>query len=172
MATDLRAKGVQLRLILLIPMDRFDNPAYITVRVESVPAEVRGALRTVLRYLYERGGPVNLPRARLKLAEPFLDSAEVIVARWLYSRTNGSLRASYGGNALQQARNQRYRCEHCGHADVRVLNLDHVRGRKNRDSFACLCSNCHALKSREHDWTGVPAALEQWESVSPQDASG
>ena len=147
-------------------MDRFDNPAYIASRLETAPPAARGALRTVLRYLYEGEGPINLPRLRLKSAETLLDSAEVIVARWLYTRTNGSLRASYGANAFRQARKQRYRCEHCGHADVRVLNLDHVQGRDNRDFFACLCSNCHALKSREQDWTGIPSAVEQWDTAT------
>lgn len=153
-----------MRTILLMPMDRFDNPSYIHARLESAPTGTRGALKTTLRYLYESDGPVNLPRERLKLAEPLLDSAETVVARWLYTRTNGSLRSKYGANALLRARSQRYRCEHCGHADVRVLNLDHALGRKNLDLFACLCSNCHAIKSREKDWTGVPATAELWEN--------
>jgi hypothetical protein len=145
---------------LLIPIDRFDHPGYLADRLGHAPASARGALRTALRFLYKTDGPENLPRDRLKLAEQWLEPAEVVVARWLYTRTNGSLRASYGKPALRQARTQSYRCEHCGHADVRVLNLDHVRGRTDSLAFAFLCTNCHALKSRAKDWTGLPAVVE------------
>jgi hypothetical protein len=43
-----------------------------------------------------------------------------------------------------------------------VLNLDHVEGHSKKDLFACLCSNCHCLKSRANDWSGVPKAAEKW----------
>lgn len=138
----------------IIPLDRFDNRGYRELRVSRAPEPIRGSLNTALRYLYETNGPVNLPRARMKVAESFLDSAEKTAIRWLHTRTNGRLRAAYGAAALRRARFQRYRCEHCGHADVRVLNLDHVGGRGDRKAFACLCSNCHCLKSREKDWLG------------------
>jgi hypothetical protein len=139
----------------LIPIDRFDNLDYIESRLAVLDSGVVGAMRTTLRYLYLTAGPVNLPRERFKRAKPFLEPAERVVAGWLYTRTNGSGRKSYGTAALRAARKQRYRCEHCGHADVRVLNLDHVEGRDNRELFACLCSNCHCLKSRERDWSGA-----------------
>jgi hypothetical protein len=147
----------------LIPIDRFDSPQYIESRLATLDSSIVGAMRTTLRYLYITDGPINLPRSRLKLAEPFLDPAELIVARWLYTRTNGSERKRYGASALQAARKQRYRCEHCGHADVRVLNLDHIEGRSNREFFACLCANCHTLKSRAKDWLGtsnMPSVIE------------
>ena len=137
----------------LIPMERFDNTEYIDKRVSSA-SEAAGPLRTTLKYLYLSDGPVNLPPDRLKVAKPFLEPAEQILARWLYTRTNGSERKNYGALGLRAARRQRYRCEHCGHADVRVLNLDHVEGRRRQGDFACLCANCHMLKSRAHDWTG------------------
>lgn len=145
----------------LIPTDRFDNPCYLAARLDAAPNEVRGALKTVLTYLYESSGPKNLSRKRFKAAQPFLDMAEKIVARWLLARTNGSLRSTYGAGALLCARNQRYRCHQCGWSDVRALEIDHVEGRKNRDSFACLCSNCHAIKSRAKDWTGSERAAEE-----------
>ena len=139
----------------LIPIDRFDSLAYVENRLTGLDSSAVGAMRTTLRYLYMTDGPINLPRDRLKIAEPFLEPAELIVARWLYTRTNGSERNRYGAAALQAARKQRYRCEHCGHADVRVLNLDHNEGRNNREVFACLCTNCHTLKSRAQDWLGI-----------------
>ena len=143
------------RYRFLIPIDRFDNAQYLESRVSGTDSAEAGSLRTALRYLYLSDGPINLPRDRLKKAEPFLEPAERVVIRWLYTRTNGSLRSRYGAAALRAARRQRYRCEHCGHADVRVLNLDHVEGRGNREQFACLCTNCHCLKSRERDWGGL-----------------
>lgn len=139
----------------LIPIDRFDNPDYINARLANLEADAGGAVRSALNYLYLTHGPINLPRDRLKKAEPYLEPRERIVIRWLYTRTNGSERKRYGAAALRCARAQRYRCEHCGFADVRVLNLDHVKGRANLDLFACLCANCHCLKSREYDWHGT-----------------
>lgn len=139
----------------LIPMDRFDNEEFIENRLQSVPEEHVGHVRTTLKYLYLTNGPINLPRSRLKTSEQYLDEPELILVRWLFTRTNGSSRKEYGSKSLTAARRQRYRCEHCGHADVRVLNLDHVTGRKAASEFACLCANCHALKSRKHDWTGM-----------------
>lgn len=141
----------------LIPMERFDNSEYIEGRVSTAPPEVAGSLRTTLKYLYLSSGPINLPRLRLKTSEPFLEDAERILVRWLQTRTNGSERKNYGAPALLAARCQRYRCEDCGHADIRVLHLDHIEGRKIAGgSFACLCANCHMLKSRKYDWSGSP----------------
>ena len=141
----------------LIPTDHFDNLEYIEKRVSGLQPSVVGSVRTALRYLYFiADGPINLPRDRMLKALPFLEPAEQLLVRWLYTRTNGSERKRYGSAALLAARKQRYRCEHCGHADVRVLNLDHVEGRHNRELFACLCANCHTLKSREKDWINQP----------------
>ena len=142
----------------LIPMARFGNQAYIEERVSGAAPSAAGSLRTALRYLYDDDGPVNLPRDRMKKAEEFFDEIERVVVRWLYTRTNGSLRKQYGSAALTAARKQRYRCESCGHADVRVLTLDHIEGRNNRELFACLCANCHMLKSRKLDWAGKAGA--------------
>jgi len=139
----------------MIPMERFDNSEYIEGRISAAPPEAAGSLRTTLTYLYQSSGPINLPRPRLKTSEPFLEDAERVLVRWLQTRTNGSERKNYGAPALRAARCQRYRCKDCGHADIRVLHLDHIEGRKNAGSgFACLCANCHMLKSRKCDWTG------------------
>ena len=131
----------------LIPMDRFDNLDAIEDRVSAVPKEAHGSLRTALKYLYLSNGPTNLPRDRLKTSKPYLDFAEQVLVQWLYTRTNGSERRHYGKSALLAAKCQRYRCEECGHADVRVLQLHHIKGRKETGGFACLCANCHMLKS-------------------------
>lgn len=138
----------------LIPMSRFDNQEDIELRVAQSQRNVRGSLRTALKYLYLSDGPVNLPRDRLKAAEQYLEPAERILARWLQTRTNGRERRNYGAPALRAARLQRYRCEHCGAGDVRVLHLDHVEGRARSTQFACLCANCHNIKSRAHEWRG------------------
>lgn len=143
-----------MQQIIAIDAARFNNSEHIGSRVAAVRLEDQGALRTALRYLYMDDGPINLPRTRLLAAEPHLDATEKIVVRWLYTRTNGSLRREYGAEALRAARNSRYRCETCEFADVRVLNLDHVNGRTVGTPFACLCANCHTIKSREKDWTG------------------
>jgi len=140
---------------LTIPNSRFNDLSYVESRVEAAATEHQGSLRTALTYLYCFGGPINLPRKRLLASEQYLDRAERIVVRWLYTRTNGSERKNYGANALIAARTAHYQCQVCDFADVRVLNLDHVNGRSSdSDEFACLCANCHTIKSRLHDWTG------------------
>ena len=143
-----------MQQVIAIDATRFNNNGHVESRLAAVRTEEQGALRTALSYLYLDDGPINLPRLRLLAAESHLDATERIVIRWLYTRTNGSLRSEYGADALRAARASRYRCETCGFADVRVLNLDHVNGRTAGTPFACLCANCHTIKSREKDWTG------------------
>lgn len=131
----------------------FDNPAAIERRAARVALDGRAAARTILRYLYLSDGPANLPRNTLLAGVKHLKLAEQKVVRWLYTRTNGKLRHAYGHGVLAAVRRARGRCEDCGLPDVRVLNLDHVHGRKTKNtSFRCLCANCHAIKSLKHDW--------------------
>jgi len=146
--------------LLSIDLSRFNNEACIAQRSSAASAPDQGSLRTALRYLYMDDGPINLPRDRLKASKPYLDTAERVVVQWLQIRTNGSERKNYGRNALLAARNSRYRCEQCGFPDVRTLNLDHIEGRVLNASFACLCANCHTIKSREKDWIGTAKGPE------------
>jgi hypothetical protein len=146
--------------ILSIDSVRFNNLDYIEERVSSAARTDRGSLRTALTYLYADDGPINLPRPRLTAALPYLEEAERILIRWLYTRTNGSERKSYGAGTLIAARRSRYSCEQedCRFADVRALTFDHVNGRTSDTCFACLCANCHMIKSRAKDWTGRKVA--------------
>jgi hypothetical protein len=139
---------------LMIDEARFNNRDLIDVRVAAADQAHRGALRTALRYLYLDDGPVNLPSKRLLASQGYLDPAEKLVIRFLFYRTNGRLRADYGADSLRAARASRYRCQECGFPDVRTLTLDHVEGRIMGTPFACLCWNCHSIKSRRYDWTG------------------
>lgn len=150
-------------MIVLLTIDptRFNDEIWIAARVATVPAADQGSLRTALRYLYMDDGPINLPLPRRRLAEPYLDDAKRIIIRWLATRTNGKLRATYGSASLRAARSSRYRCSECQFADVRTLNLDHVSGRVAGTTFACLCANCHAIKSRKADWTGQKRVLPE-----------
>ena len=139
---------------MAIDLERFNNKPYIEERVLVADPADRGSLKTALSYLYIDGGPINLPRDRQKLAEKYLEEAEKILIRWLATRTNGSERKNYGSRALIAARSTRYRCQQCGFSDVRCLNLDHIDGRVDGTEFACLCANCHTIKSRQKDWSG------------------
>jgi hypothetical protein len=154
--------------LLAIDGSRFNHIEHIVLRTAAVPVADRGSLQTALSYLYRDDGPLNLPRDRLLVAEPYLEVAERLVIRWLYTRTNGSLRSTYGAGALRAARASRYRCEVCNFADVRVLNLDHVNGRISGTPFACLCANCHTIKSRESDWTGKKPERDTLKVPPPQ----
>ena len=147
--------------VLSIDPQRFNNEAYLNERLAAATPSDRGKLRTALTYLYWDNGPINLERDRRKIAEPYLDEAECLLVRWLSTRTNGSERKNYGKAALIAARSSRYRCATCGFPDVRALHLDHVKGRKVETPFACLCANCHTIKSRKSDWLGrVPVPLD------------
>jgi hypothetical protein len=145
--------GLDMPNWLLLDPNRFNDEQWIESRIARAPENHRGPLRTAFSYLYNDHGPINLPRDRLLISQEYLDEAEKIVIRWLYTRTNGSLRKSYGASALKAARTSRYRCEDCGCPDVRVLNLDHVQGHCDNPAFRCLCANCHTIKSRDKDWT-------------------
>lgn len=146
--------------LLSIDRTRFNNETYIWQRIGSAALPDRGSLQTALKYLYMDDGPINLPRDRLKVTKRYLDGAERVVIQWLQTRTNGSERKTYGKNALIAARRSRYCCENCGFTDVRTLNFDHVEGRVANASFACLCANCHTIKSRQKDWNGAARYLE------------
>jgi hypothetical protein len=137
-----------------IPCDRFESGDYIAQRTSAVPLAARGSVKTALSYLYLISGPVNLPRERLKTAEPFMEPRERVLLRWLYTRTNGNLRSTYGAKALLAARKSHFRCCMCGYADVRALHIDHVDGRTAETACSCLCANCHNIKSRASDWSG------------------
>jgi len=68
---------------------------------------------------------------------------------WLKTRTNGKERKSFGKKSLIAARNSRYKCEICKYPDIRTLQLHHIKGRIKDTEFACLCANCHQIKSRQ-----------------------
>ena len=143
-----------MALVFTIPDDRFDNTDYIIKRLAAVDASVSGLLKSTLSFLYMMDGPINLPKNRLKISEPFLEPRELVLVRWLQTRTNGSLRSKYGSKALLAARSAKYKCITCGFSDVRALHLDHVDGHIKETDFACLCANCHNIKSRACDWSG------------------
>ena len=116
----------------------------------------RGALASVLSYLFLNDGPSNLKNPAFRIAEPHLEDFESVLARYLKSRTNGNGRKRYGKAALMAIRRAEFRCEACGEGDVRLLVLDHANGRADTNAFFVLCANCHQLKSRLFDWTGRP----------------
>jgi hypothetical protein len=151
-------KGIATETEFVVPPSRFNSERYIAQRLRHVPEAVRGSVRTALGYLYLHDGPRNLPADRKRAAEPYLETAERILVRWLHPRTNGQYRKTYGFPALACARRAAYRCERCGFGDVRTLELDHVDGRAKASRFACLCANCHRIKSRVGDWKGRAVA--------------
>lgn len=142
-----------------VPGENLGNRELIDARVDAAPLEAKSALRTVLSYLYLEDGPVNLPNPTFHRAEGALSECEVIIARYLKSRTGGAGRKDYGREALFRMRQAGYKCECCGHADVRTLHLDHLHGRSQK-LFLVLCANCHNIKSRLFDWTGTKKVLD------------
>lgn len=142
------------RAAFVVPQGAIDDVPAIQRRVDAAPQEARSALRLVLSYLFETDGPTNLRNPQYRVAEPYLTELEIILARYLKSRTNGVGRKNYGKASLLAMRRSAYRCEVCQENDVRLLVLDHANGRDDVAEFFVLCSNCHQLKSRLFDWTG------------------
>lgn len=136
-----------------VPTKYLNNINLISRRVRKVPTTSQSALRSVLSYLYLTEGPTNLRNDTYRIAEPYLTSFEILLSRYLKSRTNGSGRRAYGKPALHHMRNAGYKCECCGRRDVRALNLDHAHGRTGQ-VFLVLCASCHSIKSRRFDWSG------------------
>lgn len=163
--TPLTSDGILLRLILEIKRSpnfviQMISEAEIDARVSVVQSsDERSALRTVLNYLYRSDGPTNLRNPQYNLAKCFLNDGEVILTKYLKSRTNGAGRKDYGKEALTQARSVGYKCQSCGTCDVRVLHLDHVFGKLKKE-FLVLCANCHNIKSRLFDWLGTKRESE------------
>lgn len=131
----------------ILPLARFNDNAEIERRLSEAPPHKRGGLGNALRYLYVDDGPVNLQLPRFREAEPFLEPVELRAVRWMRTRTNGNGRRIYGTASIVAARTARFRCEDCGHADVRTLQIDHVDGRHGESALRCLCANCHQIKS-------------------------
>jgi hypothetical protein len=137
-------------LKFIIPQTRFNNLGYLEHRISRVPPKHQGPLRSLLKYLYLDDGPLNIDPKRYKLIVEHLEDRELILARWLKTRTNGNLRSSYGRKLLLAAKKSRYRCKECGMDDVRTLQAHHIDGRVENTDFGCLCSNCHQIKTREN----------------------
>lgn len=134
--------------------DAFDNETAITLRCQDLEPKVAKSLRLVLSYLYLTAGPVNLRNVQFNPSAKLLSTAELVMVKYLKSRTNGNGRRRYGQPALRAARKARYRCEACDNADVRVLVLDHANGRDDVENFFMFCADCHQIKSRLFDWSG------------------
>jgi hypothetical protein len=126
--------------------NHFENIQTIEERVEVNGATASGKLRTVLKYLYLTDGPYNLSRKdQLKPVEKYLSIAEIKVARWLSTLTNGTRsRKVYGKNALMAFRRAKGCCAICKEADVRCLEMDHINSIRSAESpQQCICANCH-----------------------------
>lgn len=126
----------------------------IKMRIDVCEEKEKGALTSALNYLY--GDIKTIDKDRVDVSLKYLSDSEKKIIKWLHTRTNGSLKKEYGSNALVAARNAKYKCQNegCGYSDVRALELDHVNGKGNNESavFACLCANCHNIKSYIYDW--------------------
>jgi len=131
-----------------------DNAEAIEVRCRGLDKTVAASLSLTLRYLYLTDGPINLRNPQFNPCAELLSPAELVMVRYLKSRTNGGGRRHYGEAALRAARKAKYRCEACSNGDVRVLVLDHALGSKDVKNFFMFCADCHQIKSRLFDWTG------------------
>lgn len=131
-----------------------DDMEAIATRCEGLEKKIAASLKLVLSYIYITDGPLNLKNPQFNPSAELLSPAELVMVRYLKTRTNGNGRRHYGQAALLAARKAKYRCEACDNGDVRVLVLDHANGRSDVENFFMFCADCHQIKSRLFDWTG------------------
>ena len=130
----------------------------------------REPLGLVLGYLYLHDGPRSITRDHKTRAEPNLTPVELFIFQWLYKRTDGKLRRFYGPDALQAAKRSRFRCEECGFADVRALNLEKIAQDDETDGtrFACLCANCNTVRARVKEMAALVLNRERAAEVAAE----
>ena len=135
----------------------------IEARVAVVAESDRDALRRTLGYLYLEDGPLSIARDSKTQAEQHLTPVELFVFRWLYKRTDGKLRRFYGPGTLEAVKRSRYRCEKCGFADVRALNIEKADYDEEvgRERFACLCANCNTVQARAKEMAAIVSNRER-----------
>ncbi|MBX2907857.1 MAG: hypothetical protein KF744_17560 [Taibaiella sp.] len=155
----------------IISQDRFNNQSYVESRCASADKSLQGNLRSALKYLYldeEHGGISTFSKTAKNavLENKLLEPAEVIIFKYLFTRTNGSEKYHYGKPALVAAKAARYRCQRCNSPDVRSVCLDHVWSNDLLTGFKMLCYNCHAIKSREDDWQGSKKLRNKKEALA------
>lgn len=154
----------------IIPKDRFNNPEYIETRCATTEENLKGNLRSALKYLYldHRNGGISSFNKDVKniiLNEKLLEDREIIIFKYLFTRTNGSEKYVVGRPGIIAAKTSRYKCENCGNPDVRVLCLDHIWDGNVLVGFKMLCNNCHGIKSREEDWNGTKKNRDKKEAL-------
>ena len=138
-----------------------ENQDAIATRLTTIEEAKRESVGAVLRYLFVSGGPKNITREQKTAAETELTPVEQFVLQWLHKRTDGKLRRHYGPGVLSAVKRALYRCERCGFADVRALNLERQRvdeaSVERKNSFICICANCHTVESRAKEMAMVAA---------------
>ena len=124
---------------------------------QSIPRKVGIDLNQ--RILDEKNSYIETIKAELQNTlneNTFEDFIVKVLLKEGAIKVNILLKKDYGANSLIAARNAKYKCQNaeCGFSDVRSLELDHVNGKKSKYTaiFACLCANCHNIKSFTHDW--------------------
>jgi len=142
----------------IIPEERFNNQNYLSEkRDNNVP--FKGVIESVIKYLYfdtQHNGisTFNNIKKKIIIENNLLEPREIIILKYLSSRTNGRLKSQYGALAIKEAKDAKYRCKVCGNPDIRTLCLDHIWVDEKLEGFKMLCQNCHSIKSRLEDWCG------------------
>ena len=153
----------------IIPIERF-NISYIENRGENCTGQFKGNFISALKYLYldDKNGGISTFGKKVKnviLENHLLEPREVMIFKYLFTRTNGSEKYYYGAPAIAAAKKAKYRCEECNNPDVRTLCLDHVWDGNALLGFRMLCCNCHSIKSREEDWKGDKKSRDKKEAL-------
>lgn len=129
----------------------------IEARVAEVTESERETLNLALSYLYLADGPGSISRDAKSQSEQHLTPVELFVLQWLHKRTDGKLRHIYGSEALTAVKRSHYRCERCGFADVRALNIEKTEcdEASAQQRFSCLCANCNTVAARAKEMANI-----------------
>lgn len=145
----------------VIDVEQIKNQELLQKRIDGVEKKFKNELCKILRYLYSDNAKGTLSKGvHFKhVSSHHLSKAEKKILSWFYTRTNGRLKKSYGPNSIICVKHANFRCCWCQNPDVRVLQIDHVTGRKDESGspkriffpwdFQCLCANCHTIKTVE-----------------------
>lgn len=96
-------------------------------------------------------------RSTLNKYAHHLTNAERIIAYRLETRSTGSECENYGPGVVPAIKRDKYSCTVCGQKDVRCLEIDHIKVRKDKagnkitdfkmEHFQTLCATHHRIKT-------------------------
>ena len=134
------------------PVDNLDNDKHIAERVKSLQLNKRACetFERLLKCIYNTGFNHAVNIKTVNRYKSYFSVVEQLILLKMASRTSGHLKKTYGIYSLEAMKRAKYKCAVCEEKDVRCLEIDHVKGKKeqyNIGDFQILCANHHKIKT-------------------------